>query len=271
MGAIQQARPKQGEHKGADCIAIDRLLTLCNSCSQQYISHAADLIVQLISNQTARHEDPRLLERVRRQAAHRVMALQQDPESQPLKTDDGVGSRHGASAVSVDRHRRVVVNGERFFPLGIFANAPIYSYYHPLNRSDFAMLVECGLNFVMPYNELDQAQMGWALEHNIRVAPSLKDFYCGLWNRGKGCNSTDEHAAVSSTIRKWASHPLTLFWYINDELDVAHYGPSLREHARWVSALDPSHPSWAVVDEIDEIAKYAGALQLSHPRRLLWS
>ena len=32
-----------------------------------------------------------------------------------------------------------------------------------------------------------------------------------------------------------------------------------------MSALDPGHPSWAVVDEIDEIAKYAGALQVVTP------
>jgi hypothetical protein len=38
------------------------------------ISNAADLIIQLVSNQTARTEDPGLLEKVRRQAAHRVMA-----------------------------------------------------------------------------------------------------------------------------------------------------------------------------------------------------
>ena len=41
-------------------------------------SRAADLITQLVSNGTARHEDPRLLERVRRQAAHRIIAAQED-------------------------------------------------------------------------------------------------------------------------------------------------------------------------------------------------
>jgi hypothetical protein len=40
------------------------------------ISMAADLISQLVSNATVRTEDPRLLEKVRRQAAHRIMALQ---------------------------------------------------------------------------------------------------------------------------------------------------------------------------------------------------
>eukprot|EP01046_Picozoa_sp_COSAG06_P005144 COSAG06_NODE_226_length_19747_cov_9.234121_13_plen_703_part_00 len=40
-----------------------------------YISHAADLIVQLVENETVRVENPQLLETVRRQAARRVMAL----------------------------------------------------------------------------------------------------------------------------------------------------------------------------------------------------
>ena len=38
------------------------------------ISHAADLISQLVTNETSRHEDPSLLEKLRRKAAHRVMA-----------------------------------------------------------------------------------------------------------------------------------------------------------------------------------------------------
>ena len=40
------------------------------------ISLAADLITQLVSNATARHEDPCLLERVRREAARRIIATQ---------------------------------------------------------------------------------------------------------------------------------------------------------------------------------------------------
>ena len=40
------------------------------------ISAAADLITQLVSNETTRRDDPALLERVRREAARRVMAMQ---------------------------------------------------------------------------------------------------------------------------------------------------------------------------------------------------
>ena len=40
------------------------------------ISKAADLITQLVTNETARHEDPGLLEKLRREAAHRAMAAQ---------------------------------------------------------------------------------------------------------------------------------------------------------------------------------------------------
>ena len=42
--------------------------------SDASLSHAADLITQLVTNETARHEDPQLLEQLRRQAARRVMA-----------------------------------------------------------------------------------------------------------------------------------------------------------------------------------------------------
>jgi hypothetical protein len=41
------------------------------------VSKADDLIAQVVSNETARHEDPGLLENLRRQAAHRIMAAEQ--------------------------------------------------------------------------------------------------------------------------------------------------------------------------------------------------
>ena len=40
------------------------------------ISHADDLISQLVRNMTDRTGDPRLLERVRREAARRVIAME---------------------------------------------------------------------------------------------------------------------------------------------------------------------------------------------------
>ena len=43
------------------------------------VSKGGDLIAQLISNLTSRVEDPRLLEKVRREAAHRVMAQGSPP------------------------------------------------------------------------------------------------------------------------------------------------------------------------------------------------
>ena len=45
------------------------------------INNGDDLIAQLVRNMTSRTQDPGLLERVRRQAAHRVLA-QQNAERQ---------------------------------------------------------------------------------------------------------------------------------------------------------------------------------------------
>ena len=60
----------------ADGIEDWELFNRLGSSSRSFISHADDLITQLISNITAagRVEDPALLERVRRQAAHRIVA-----------------------------------------------------------------------------------------------------------------------------------------------------------------------------------------------------
>ena len=54
------------------------------------VSSSADLLTQLISNYTSRHEDPRLLEKVRRQAAHRIIA--QRAASGPSEPSLAVGT-----------------------------------------------------------------------------------------------------------------------------------------------------------------------------------
>lgn len=45
------------------------------------------LIAQLVRNMTSRTHDPGLLERVRRQAAHRVLAMQQQERQASLQAD----------------------------------------------------------------------------------------------------------------------------------------------------------------------------------------
>ena len=50
--------------------------------SDASISHADDLITQVVMNETSRHEDPRLLEKLRRQAAKRVLALRASKEAE---------------------------------------------------------------------------------------------------------------------------------------------------------------------------------------------
>jgi hypothetical protein len=51
------------------------------------ISNGDDLITQLVRNMTSRTGDPALLERVRRQAARRVLRLATDIRRNGLKTD----------------------------------------------------------------------------------------------------------------------------------------------------------------------------------------
>jgi len=58
---------------GQDGIEDWELLNMLGS-SAASISHADDLIAQVVTNETSRHENPRLLEKLRRQAAKRVLA-----------------------------------------------------------------------------------------------------------------------------------------------------------------------------------------------------
>ena len=68
--------------------------------SDTSLSNAADLITQLVSNGTHRTENPRLLETVRRQAAHRIVSTRAAAagSARPgAKLDDEEGSAHRAA------------------------------------------------------------------------------------------------------------------------------------------------------------------------------
>ena len=62
------------------------------------LSNAADLITQLVRNATQRTEDPRLLESVRRQAAHRIIEAQRRETRPVAKVDDDAAAATASSA-----------------------------------------------------------------------------------------------------------------------------------------------------------------------------
>ncbi len=148
----------------------------------------------------------------------------------------------------IDRHNRLIVDGEPVFPLGM--------YWSSIDREQLERYVEGPFNCLMPYGSPNPEQMDLAQEFGLGVIYSIKDFYFGT----RYCPAfitaeADEEAAVRERVRRYRDHPALMAWYLNDELP-ASMMDRLEAHQRWVEEEDPDHPTWVVLYQVGEVRRY---------------
>jgi hypothetical protein len=148
----------------------------------------------------------------------------------------------------IDEHRRLLVHGKLFFPLGM--------YFSTIQENDLKVYAQSKFNCLMPYGSPTQAQMDLAQRYGLKVIYSVKDWYAGSEYCPKFIRSeADEEPQVRARVRQFRDHPALLAWYLNDELSLK-YLPRLEAHQRWVAGEDPDHPTWAVLYQVHDVAAY---------------
>jgi hypothetical protein len=162
--------------------------------------------------------------------------------------------RNASFKSTIDEHRRLVVDGRPFFPLGM--------YWHSINEKDLKLYADSKFNCLMPYGPPTPQQMDLAQEYGLKVIYSVKDWYAGL----KSCPASikteaDEEQQVRARIRQFRNHPALLAWYLNDELPQS-WMPRLEAHERWVAEEDPDHPTWVVLFQVNEISAYINSFDI---------
>jgi hypothetical protein len=152
---------------------------------------------------------------------------------QPAAATESVGS-----VVRIDEHKRLIVNGEPFFPLGFYGGAT--------GEEDLARIASAGYNTVLSYQYgADKDPRGFldrAQKHGVWVIYSLKDF----WQDGRFPEeeyATGADYAREAYVSKLKDHPALLAWYINDE---AKPKSAARVQAMYemVKKEDPNHPAF---------------------------
>jgi hypothetical protein len=108
----------------------------------------------------------------------------------------------------------------------------------------------------MPYGRPKGEQLDWIQDHGLKVICSIKDYYAGT----KWCPKTiqtieDERPAVEQAVAECKDHPAMLAWYLNDELpkDMVE---RLESHQQWIEELDPDHPTWVVLYQVNDVRSY---------------
>ncbi len=65
----------------------------------------------------------------------------------------------------------------------------------------------------------------------------------------------DERPFIASKVEAFRDHPALLAWYLNDEAPLSQLD-RLVLHKQWLEELDPNHPTWSVLYQVNEIGGY---------------
>ncbi|HUT88578.1 MAG TPA: hypothetical protein VMY37_03725 [Thermoguttaceae bacterium] len=149
---------------------------------------------------------------------------------------------------TIDEHRRLVVDGKPFFPIGM--------YWSSINEEDVKVYAQSKFNCLMPYGSPKPEQMDLAAKHGLKVIYSVKDWYAGSrYCPGFIKSVDDEEPRIRERVRQFRDYPALLAWYLNDELP-QRFMPQLEAHQRWVAEEDPHHPTWVVLYQYRDVDAY---------------
>ena len=148
--------------------------------------------------------------------------------------------------VFVDARNRTIVDGEPFFPLGMYTGG----------KTNREIYVKGPFNCIMPYAAPDDEGMDFYHTNGVKVIYSLKDIYYGTSHSPRNVrNAIDERNVVKWKVQKFKDHPALLAWYLNDELPIA-MRDRLAARRNLLEQLDPDHPTWSVIYQIENLREY---------------
>ncbi len=148
----------------------------------------------------------------------------------------------------IDAHRRLIVDGKPFFPLGM--------YWSGVKEPELETYAQGPFNCLMPYGSPTTNQMDACHARGLKVIYSLKDLYSGTrWAPAGIKTEADERAEIERRVALHRNHPALIAWYINDEMP-AEMVDRLAARQRLMEELDPDHPTWVVLYQYDQVRAY---------------
>jgi hypothetical protein len=153
-----------------------------------------------------------------------------------------------ARRVFIDAQRRLIVDGQPFFPLGM--------YWSGVKEPELETYAQGPFNCLMPYGSPNPQQMDACQARGLKVIYSIKDFYSGTrWAPAHMKTEADEAAEIEKRVGVHRNHAALLAWYINDELPLTMVD-RLAARQRLMERLDPDHPTWVVLYQYNQVGAY---------------
>ena len=180
----------------------------------------------------------------------------------------GVVKRDGTQPVQVDDRGRTLVNGKKFFPIGLYFQHSDPRVTNRDLKTDLKIVAASSFNCVMPYDGLNWrtnlmatpgiAEIRKLLDYcnslNLKVIFSVKDIRSesATYDGVKG-----ERAVITHIINSLKDHAAILAWYVADE-DPIKLRPEFVARNTFINQLDPTHPTWAAYCEFNQKTVYYG-------------
>jgi len=155
----------------------------------------------------------------------------------------GAGTASADLTSYIDDHNRFILNGEPFFPIGLYvvecSNGSYAAELDEIADSPFDTLMNyavnrCGTDATDAeiFGYLDQLEL-----RNLKLIFSLKEYFDG---------GQDDMDTITNKVSTFKTHPAVISWYLNDERDPVNYLTQLEERYDKIRALDENHPVWSV-------------------------
>jgi hypothetical protein len=142
----------------------------------------------------------------------------------------------------VDRSRRLVVDGEPFFPLGWYSDGDP-AKLDRLEGTPFNSVLDYGMTG-RPVEET-RAYLDAAEARGIKVIFCLNDVYPSATHRERLGEWEGNDAILRGVVSTFRDHPALVAWYNNDELPVEKV-PEIEGYYREIASLDRAHPQLLV-------------------------
>ena len=158
-------------------------------------------------------------------------------------------------AVWFDAQGRAIVDGKPFFPLGM--------YFNNVQTNELEAYAQGPFNCLLPYaSPKNVATMDALHARGLKIIYSVKDCFAGARYAPKEIKSeADEEPYLERIVARFKDHPALLAWYLNDESPLSML-PRLEERRALMERLDPGHPGYAVLYQVDDVAEYLHAFDV---------
>jgi hypothetical protein len=168
----------------------------------------------------------------------------------------GTGICYGGNTGYIDSHNRFILNGEPFFPIGLYvvqcANGSYIDQLDEIADSPFDTVMNYGISacggtdaeFEQIRGYLDALQ-----SRNLRVIFSLAEYFSACFSVYEQCDDPDALSTtrdiISQKVTGHRDHEAVIAWYMNDEI-CPDCLQQLEEGYELITGLDSDHPIWSV-------------------------